>query len=124
MDIIILSCVRSFHEGRGRRYGTSLGFLQDFRRVNVALTRARESLWIVGNCNTLTQDKIWANMLDSAQKSNVIAKASDFERLLVSYGTERAQAQSRRFISKTGRASFSHGTTRAKRQKWNERKGG
>ena len=55
VDIIILSCVRSFHEGRGRRYGTSLGFLQDFRRVNVALTRARESLWIVGNCNTLTQ---------------------------------------------------------------------
>lgn len=39
-DIIILSCVRA---------GQQLGFLEDERRVNVALTRAREALHVFGN---------------------------------------------------------------------------
>ena len=39
-DIIILSCVRA---------GQNLGFVEDERRVNVALTRAREALHVFGN---------------------------------------------------------------------------
>ena len=38
-DVIVLSCVRS---------GSSLGFLSDWRRINVALSRCREQLVVVG----------------------------------------------------------------------------
>ena len=44
-DIIIISCVR---EGSGE-----IEFLQDRQRLNVALTRAKYSLVVVGNMNTL-----------------------------------------------------------------------
>lgn len=36
-DVVIFSCVRAKASGRG----TSIGFLADIRRMNVALTRAR-----------------------------------------------------------------------------------
>ena len=79
-DIIVISCVRSFDAIRRGKFGT-LGFLQDFRRVNVALTRARESLWIVGNCNFLAKNAVWKGMLDSAADRKLIASPHDFDRL-------------------------------------------
>ena len=79
-DIIVISCVRSFDANRRGKFGT-LGFLQDFRRVNVALTRARESLWIVGNCNFLAKNAVWKEMLDSAADRKLIASPHEFDRL-------------------------------------------
>jgi hypothetical protein len=46
-DIIIFSAVRSNRNGR-------IGFLHDWRRMNVALTRARSGLLIVGDFDTLS----------------------------------------------------------------------
>ena len=58
-DIIILSTVRSNHDGK-------LGFLTDFRRLNVAITRSRFSLIIVGNCDTLSSNETWGRLINSA----------------------------------------------------------
>lgn len=62
-DIIILSCVRSGPELR------SVGFLNDERRVNVALTRAKSSLFVFGNAPTLARlDPNWREIVNNAQE--------------------------------------------------------
>lgn len=54
-DVVIFSCVRtSMH---------SVGFVRDVRRMNVALTRARFALWIVGNRAALSQDPTWKQLI-------------------------------------------------------------
>ena len=47
-DVIILSLVRANAEGQ-------IGFLRDLRRMNVAMTRARMKLIILGDADTLTR---------------------------------------------------------------------
>ena len=51
-DIVVLSFVRSFPMD-GEPY-KKVGFLDDIRRLNVALSRARKKLILVGNIKTLT----------------------------------------------------------------------
>jgi len=53
-DVVILSTVRQ----------TGLGFTSDFRRINVAITRARECLIILGNPECLCKNKIWAGIIN------------------------------------------------------------
>lgn len=55
-DFIILSCVRANDEG-------SIGFLRDARRLNVAITRARYGLMILGNPRALSRNKLWRSLL-------------------------------------------------------------
>eukprot|EP00931_Biecheleriopsis_adriatica_P036812 TRINITY_DN2115_c2_g1_i1.p1 TRINITY_DN2115_c2_g1~~TRINITY_DN2115_c2_g1_i1.p1 ORF type:complete len:972 (+),score=289.16 TRINITY_DN2115_c2_g1_i1:76-2991(+) len=55
VDIVVLSCVRS--------QPGSLGFLSDWRRVNVALSRAKECLVVLGTHACLRSDRIWAPIL-------------------------------------------------------------
>ncbi|XP_044318469.1 probable helicase MAGATAMA 3 [Triticum aestivum] len=60
-DIIIISTVRSNKAG-------SVGFLTNMQRTNVALTRAKHCLWIVGNGTTLSNSKsVWQNIVKDAQ---------------------------------------------------------
>jgi len=56
-EVIIFSCVRSNNNG-------VLGFLSDARRLNVALTRAKRGLIVVGNPDTLRCDGNWEAWLD------------------------------------------------------------
>lgn len=51
-DIVLISLVRSNDEGQ-------IGFLADLRRMNVAMTRARMKLLIIGDAATLTRHKFY-----------------------------------------------------------------
>ncbi|EPY51633.1 hypothetical protein SPOG_00059 [Schizosaccharomyces cryophilus OY26] len=73
-DIIIFSCVRS-------SMGNGIGFLQDVRRLNVALTRARSSLYIVGSTEPLLQNEVFRNLIEDA-KARKCWMGVSFERLL------------------------------------------
>ncbi|GMG98866.1 hypothetical protein Nepgr_000706 [Nepenthes gracilis] len=68
-DVAIFSCVRA-NKDRG------IGFVADFRRMNVGITRARSSILVVGCASTLKRDKHWNNLLESAEKRNCIFKVS------------------------------------------------
>ncbi|CAM9617640.1 unnamed protein product [Discosporangium mesarthrocarpum] len=66
-DIIILSCVRapedpSSKSQEGRANG-GIGFLDDWRRLNVAITRAKYAMWIVGHASTLKQNHEWRELI-------------------------------------------------------------
>lgn len=72
-DVILFSCVRS---GRG-----GLGFVKDLRRLNVALTRARHALYIVGNERSLQQSSDWKALITDARERSCIqnVQLSDLE---------------------------------------------
>lgn len=67
-EIIIMSCVRASESG-------SVGFLSDFRRMNVALTRAKTTLWILGNEDSLRRDAVWNRLLADATDRKCVSKA-------------------------------------------------
>jgi senataxin len=60
-DIIILSTVRACPESN------SVGFLADMRRMNVALTRAKIGLFVVGKSRALVDNKLWCKLIDHAK---------------------------------------------------------
>jgi senataxin len=58
-EIIIFSCVRASTKG--------IGFLNDIRRMNVGLTRAKSSLWVLGNSGSLSQGEFWRGLITDAK---------------------------------------------------------
>ncbi|XP_030499717.2 uncharacterized protein LOC115715063 isoform X1 [Cannabis sativa] len=74
VDILILSTVRAAETnstGPGIN-SSNIGFVADVRRMNVALTRAKFSLWIIGNARTLKTNKNWAALIKDASKRNLV----------------------------------------------------
>ncbi|KAH9621750.1 hypothetical protein KSS87_008585 [Heliosperma pusillum] len=74
VDILILSTVRSGETcpETQRVTSTSIGFVADVRRMNVALTRARLSLWVLGNSRTLKKNGDWAALVKDAEERNLV----------------------------------------------------
>ncbi|KAK4236337.1 SEN1 N terminal-domain-containing protein [Achaetomium macrosporum] len=60
-EIIIFSCVRASSTG-------GIGFMTDIRRMNVGLTRAKSSLWILGDSRALVQGEFWAKLIEDAKQ--------------------------------------------------------
>lgn len=60
-EVVILSLVRS-------NVDANIGFLSDYRRMNVALTRAKEKLYVIGDSSTIGQDAFYASFLNYVEE--------------------------------------------------------
>lgn len=70
-DIIFLSLVRSNTEN-------VIGFLKDYRRMNVAMTRAKKKLIIIGDSATIGNDKYYAQLLDYIEENGTYRSAWEY----------------------------------------------
>ena len=61
------------HEYGAFKSNRRMGFLKDARRLNVAITRAKRGLIIIGNPVTLSHDHNWKGMLDWIEERNLMA---------------------------------------------------
>lgn len=61
-DVIIVSLVRSNNDGQ-------IGFLRDLRRMNVAMTRARSKLIIIGDHETLAHHEFYKKLYEYIKKT-------------------------------------------------------
>jgi senataxin len=75
VDVVILSCVRAGASG-------GLGFVNDIRRMNVAITRARRSLWILGSLDTLKKNRQWQDLIQDATGRSVVVYSACVRSLL------------------------------------------
>ena len=70
-DLIYISLVRS--NGKGE-----IGFLKDYRRMNVAMTRARKKLIVLGDSATIGMDKFYGDFLDYCDKAGEYQTAWEY----------------------------------------------
>lgn len=69
---IIVSLVRSNEDG-------DIGFLKDYRRMNVAITRAKEQLFVIGDSATIGADKFYSEFLSYVEKHGTYRTVWEFE---------------------------------------------
>jgi len=71
-EIIILSLVRSNDDG-------DIGFLKDYRRMNVAITRAKEQLFVIGDSATIGADSFYNSFLSYIEHSGIYRTVWEFD---------------------------------------------
>ena len=71
-ETIIISLVRSNDDG-------DIGFLRDYRRMNVALTRAKEQLFVIGDSATIGADAFYNSFLSYVEKHGNYKTVWEFE---------------------------------------------
>ncbi|KAM6441283.1 5'-3' DNA helicase ZGRF1 isoform 1-T2 [Liasis olivaceus] len=87
-EIIVLSCVRT----------RQVGFIDSEKRVNVALTRGKRHLLIVGNLNCLRKNKLWGRVIQHCTgRKNGLQHVSQCERqlndIIKSYFTRKVEEE-------------------------------
>ena len=70
-DVVYISLTRSNHEGQ-------IGFLSDIRRMNVAMTRAKKKLVVIGDSATLSRHAFYDDFIQYAEKRNAYHSAWEF----------------------------------------------
>jgi len=71
-ETIILSLVRSNDDG-------DIGFLKDYRRMNVAITRAKEQLFVIGDSATIGADAFYNSFLSYIEKHGTYRTVWEWE---------------------------------------------
>ena len=71
-EVIILSLVRSNDDG-------DIGFLKDYRRMNVAITRAKEQLYVIGDSATIGADPFYNAFLTYVEEHGNYRTVWEFE---------------------------------------------
>nr|GEY08742.1 regulator of nonsense transcripts 1 homolog [Tanacetum cinerariifolium] len=91
-DYIILSCVRS-NEHQG------IGFLNDPRRLNVALTRARYGIVILGNPKVLSKQPLWNGLLTHYKEHECLVEGplNNLKQSMVQFQKPKKMYNDRRF---------------------------
>lgn len=81
---MILSCVRAPEEGSDvsadgfeNLRSAGVGFLDDWRRLNVAITRAKHAMWIVGHAGVLKQSDEWRELINDSKKRDAFIDRSN-----------------------------------------------
>lgn len=69
---VIVSLVRSNDEG-------VIGFLKDHRRMNVALTRARDRLFVIGDSATVSRDAFYARFMEHVEGNGAYRSVWEFD---------------------------------------------
>ncbi|MTI21843.1 IGHMBP2 family helicase [Fulvivirga sp. RKSG066] len=70
-DVMYISLTRSNDKGE-------IGFLKEYRRMNVALTRARYKLVVIGDSATLGNDPFYARLIDYVQANGGYASVFEY----------------------------------------------
>jgi superfamily I DNA and/or RNA helicase len=70
-DVIYISLVRSNDR-------QEIGFLKDYRRMNVAMTRARKKLVMIGDSATFGSDNFYSRLLNYTEKRAQYRTAWEF----------------------------------------------
>lgn len=73
-DIVLISCVRANPQNK-------IGFLDEYRRLNVALTRAKKSLIVLGNSEALNKSNL-ALLIADAKRRNLLHPSTVLQQLL------------------------------------------
>lgn len=62
--------------------------MNDARRLNVALTRAKSTLWILCSSNARVDD-LWASLFDDARKRDAVVPSAKVQKLVDSFTLSR-----------------------------------
>lgn len=71
-ETIIISLVRSNDEG-------IIGFLSDYRRMNVAMTRAKQKLIVIGDSATIGNDPFYKKFMEYVEKEGVYKSVWEYD---------------------------------------------
>lgn len=70
-DLILITLTRSNENG-------IIGFLSDYRRLNVAMTRARKKLVIIGDGATLCSNELYLDLINHVEKEGLLQSAWEY----------------------------------------------